>query len=185
MRYIEWMLLVACIGLFAGTMPADAADVAKIGTVDVQRVLENSSAGKAAKAMLKTKFEQMKKELNEKGKQIEELKKRLERERLVMNQEKREESERDLRIRVNDLKLMQKRYNEEIKKIELKIMGSINNDVSGLVEGIGKKEGYLVIFQQKPFVIYAPQSIDLTDQVIQEYNTMFSKGTGQANKVLK
>ena len=60
------------------------ADVAKIGVVEFQRLFENSDAGKDIKAEITTQGKKMEAELKEKGTEIEELKKRIEREDLVL-----------------------------------------------------------------------------------------------------
>ena len=90
-----------------------AADVAKIGTIDIQRIMSTSEQGKAAKAEIKEQSDKMTAALKEKGAEIEELKKQLERESMVMSKEKREEKEREFRIKLNDLKSLEKRYRGE------------------------------------------------------------------------
>ena len=80
---------------------AMAADVAKIGVVDIQRIMSTSEQGKASKAQIKEQSDKMTTALKEKGAEIEELKKQLERESMVMSKEKREEKEREFRIKLN------------------------------------------------------------------------------------
>ena len=173
---IAWLILISY---------GYAADVAKIGVVDMQRIAENSSAGKAAKAKLKSKFDQLKNELNKKGSELEQLKKQIEREAMVMSSSKREEKEREYRIKMNDFKTLRKNYEKDMQGQNLQIMTAIRKDVSTLIGSIGKKEGYLLVVERTPFVYYAPQSIDLTDQIIQQYNALFAKGTSEASKLLK
>ncbi len=85
-----------------------AADVAKIGVIDYQKVLETSAAGKAIQNALKAKNEKMAADLQRKGGEIETIRKRLERESMVMSKEMREEKEREQRIKMNDFKTLQK-----------------------------------------------------------------------------
>ena len=41
---------------------------------------------------------------------------------------------------------------------------------------MGKKEGFLVIFEKREAgVLYSPDTIDITDRLIQRYNAIFSK----------
>ena len=67
-----FLLGFLCFVPFAG-----AADVAKIGIVDFQKVLQNSSAGKYAQAEINKKGKAMEAELEKKGADIEERKKQL------------------------------------------------------------------------------------------------------------
>lgn len=153
---------------------ASAADVAKIGTVDIQRIMSTSEQGKAAKAQIKAQSDKMTVELKEKGAEIEELKKQIERESMVMGKEKREEKEREFRIKLNDLKSLEKRYRGELQAMEKKLAGEMRKAVFKLVEEIGKKEGYLLIINNFN-IMYAPASIDITDKIIKELNARYKK----------
>ena len=153
---------------------APAADVAKIGIVDIQRIMSTSEQGKAAKAQIKKESDKMTQALKEKGAEIEELKKQLERESMVMGKEKREEKEREFRIKLNDLKSLEKRYRGQLQAMEKELAGEMRKTVFTLVEKIGKKEGYLLIINNFD-VMYSPGSIDITDQLIKELNARYKK----------
>jgi outer membrane protein len=49
-----------------------------------------------------------------------------------------------------------------------------------IVREMGKKEGFLIIFEMREAgVLYSPDTIDITDRLIQSYNTIFSKNASQ------
>jgi len=154
-----------------------AADVAKIGVVDFQKVLEISDAGKYIQSELKKENEKMTADLQQKGGEIEQIRKRLERESMVMSKEMREEKEREQRIKVNDFKSLQKKYRAQLQKRQVELMQTLQADVTEITRQIGKKEGYLLIMDKRG-VIYAPNSVDLTDKLIQRLN----KKTSSAKK---
>ena len=157
-----------------------SADVAKIGVADFQRILETSSAGKAARAEISKQGEKMKAELEKKGAEIEEIQKRLESEALVMSKEKREEKKREMRIRINDFKLLQKKYSEEFRLHESRLVNRIQKEIFGFVKEIGEKEGYLLIIEKREAgVLYSPNTIDITDELIRRSNARFAKKTGK------
>jgi outer membrane protein len=153
---------------------APAADVAKIGVIDLQKVLETSSPGKSIQAELKKEKDKMESDLQQKGSEIEKLGKRLELEAMVMSKEMREEKEREQRIKINDFKTLQKKYRTELQKFEVKLMNQLKADINGIVEEIGKKEGYLLIIN-KFGILYSPGSIDITDDLIRKLNDKFEK----------
>ena len=166
------------LGLLCFVSFAEAADVAKIGVVDFQKILQNSSAGKYAQAEINKKGKQMESELAKKGAGIEERKKQIEKESLVMSKEMREDKQREIRIQINDLKVMQKRFTQEFKAFENRLVQRIRKDVLKIVDRIGKSEGYLMIVERKTGeVIYSPTSVDITDAFIQNYNKAFSVKT--------
>jgi outer membrane protein len=151
-----------------------AADVAKIGVIDLQKILENSNFGKSIQADLKKEKEKMESDLKQKGSEIEKIRQRLERESMVMSKEMRDDKEREQRIKINDFKTLQKRYRSDLQKLEANLMNQLKADIKELVETIGKKEGYLLIIN-KFGVLYAPGSIDITDKLIQKLNASFAK----------
>jgi outer membrane protein len=116
----------------------------------------------------------MEADLKKKGAEIENIRKRLERESMVMGKEKREEKERESRIKINDFKSLQKKYRSDLQKHEGRLMKQLSDDINEIVNEIGKKEGYLIIIN-KLGVIYSPNSIDVTDKVIGKLNTKFAK----------
>jgi len=160
--------------------PCLGADVAKIGVVDIQKVLLTSSAGKMAKAQINKKAREMESRLTAKKEEIEKLKENLEREALVMNKETRDERERDIRIKINDIKSLKNKYENDLKKIEGKVVKRIQKDMDVIVQEVGKKEGYLLIISN-PVVLYSPSSIDITDQLIQAYNNVLAEKGGDFN----
>ena len=163
-----WIVCSFSIFIFCSNFSL-AADVAKIGVIDFQKVLETSAAGKAIQSELKSKNETMAADLQKKGEEIEKISKRLERESMVMSKEMREEKEREQRIKVNDFKSLQKRYRAELQKLQVELMKQLQTKITAITQEIGKKEGYLLIMDKRG-VVYAPTSVDLTDKIIQRLN---------------
>ena len=171
------IIIIVCFFSLLWLGSVNAADVAKIGVANLQRVLETSNQGKSAEKEIKKQKDQMELELKQKGGEIEELRKQLERESMVMSKEKREEKEREIRIKLNDFKSLQKRYRTQLQNLEKKLVNALLKEVSSLVEEIGKKEGYLLIIN-KPGVLYSPNSINITDQLIKQLNARYAKKSG-------
>jgi outer membrane protein len=174
MRAYKIVSVIGCLIIIFFSNFSLAADVAKIGVIDFQKVLEISAAGKAIQAELKKKNEKMGADLQKKGAEIEKIQRRLERESMVMSKEMREEKEREQRIKVNDFKTLQKKYRSELQKVQVKLMQQLQADVTTITREIGKKEGYLLIMDKRG-VIYTPRSVDLSDKLIQKLNAKFAK----------
>jgi outer membrane protein len=177
MRNFKLVLCISCIAVLLLCNHSLAADVAKIGVVDLQRVMETSDAGKAAQAQIKKQKEQMEADLKKKGTEIEQISQRLEREAMVMSKESREEKEREARIKLNDFKTLQKKYRSSLQELEKKLVTELRDDTIALVDEIGKKEGYLLIITRVG-VLYSPNSIDITDQLIKRLNERYAKKSG-------
>jgi outer membrane protein len=171
------IILVVCFFSLLWLGSVNAADVAKIGVANMQRVLETSTQGKSAQEEIKKQKDQMEQELKQKGGEIDELRKQLERESMVMSKGKREEKEREIRIKINDFKSLDKRYRTQLQALEKKLVNALLKEVAALVQEIGKKEGYLLIINNTG-VMYSPNSINITDQLIKELNARYAKKSG-------
>lgn len=168
------MVAALCLSVLCQTV--FAAEVAKIGVIDFQRIIDTSNAGMRSAAEIKSQGKKMEQILKEKEAEVEELKKSLEQKALVMNQEAREEKERAFRIQANDLNSLKKRYLDTLKEMNLKLSNRIKEDVFKIVEDMGKRGGYLLILEKRVGgVIYSPNAIDVTDKVIEEYNAFDAK----------
>jgi len=176
-------MLGAIIFLFGFCTQVYGADVAKIGTIDFQRILDASTAGKAAQAQLNKQAKQMEADLKKKGAEIEEDRKQFEREALVMNKEMKDSKELEIRRKIKDFKQLQQRYTGVARELQFRLMGQIRGDIDKLVKAIGKKEGYLMIFERKEAgIVYMPSKIDITDNVIKQYNAQYEKTKKSAGK---
>lgn len=174
-------LFISMIALLFVAPAAQSADVAKIGIVDFQKIIETSEAGKKAKSEINAQGKKMEEELKKKATEIEQLKSQLEREALVMSAEKREQNERDFRMKVNDFKGLQKKYEQDLQRLQRRIIGQLRNDVLTMTQEIGKKEGFLMIVESVA-VLYVPESLNITDRIIKEYNKKEFKLNPEAEK---
>lgn len=175
---IAFVTMVFSVCFF--TASSYGADVAKIGVVSFQKILEKSDAGKKATAEINKRGKEMEASLKTKGEEIDATKKKLEREALVMSKEMREQKEREIRININDFKTLKNKYMADFKQHEARLVRDIQKEVLEIVTEMGKKEGFLVIFEKREAgVLYSPDTIDITDRLIQKYNAIFSKKTSK------
>ncbi|ETR73262.1 MAG: outer membrane protein [Candidatus Magnetoglobus multicellularis str. Araruama] len=170
---------IILISLFTSLImifPLFADNLNKIGVVDFQKILETSKVGKAAQKEIKSEGEKMEETLKEKGAEIEALKKKLERDALVIDRDTRAEREREIRIKINDIKALQKKYMSDFRDLEARMIDRIRTQLIDIIENIGKKDGYLLIMEKNQAgVLYSPNTVDITEKVIRLYNKKVEK----------
>lgn len=169
--------ILAMLAMTACFSPAAfGADVAKIGVINFEKILNESSAGKVSQKQLKTKWEELQKKLNDEKTAVEEFSLSIERESLVLSPEKKRAKQRELQDRVNELKRMNQDFTEEFRQLQNSRINDIQKDVFDIVNEMGKKEGYLLIVERKVGgVLYTPAQVDITDEVIKAYNAKAAK----------
>ncbi len=167
------IFLIIAVASFCLLPSAYSADVAKMGILDSQKVLNESSAGKMFTKQLSDRGKEITDELITEQKAIEKMEKDLKREALVLSAEKKDEKAREIWIRKNDFKSMEKHLKNEFQQLQLNIQRKFGSDLNKIVKNMGEKEGYLMIVEYKQGgVIYFQDHIDITDRVIQEYNKL-------------
>ena len=119
------IILSAIIFSFGFISGGFCADVAKIGVIDFQKILKDSSAGKMTQKQISEKGAELQKKLQAEKIQLDELQKSFEREALVLSPEKQQEKQREFRIRVNDFKKMQEDFSGQFKQLEVKLLSFV------------------------------------------------------------
>lgn len=158
------------------TCSAFAADVAKIGVVNFEKVLKESSAGKMTQKQLKAKWTELQQKLDAEKKSVEDMSLAFERESLVLSPEKKRDRQREIRDKITDLKKLNADYTEEFQILQNQRINQIQKDVFEISNTLGKEQGFLLIVERKTAgVIYMPAQVDITEQIIKKYNAQFAQ----------
>lgn len=171
-RKIAMMMSTVFFLLTIGAPVGFCADVAKIGVVSFQKIFENSSGGKSVQAKIKSEGQLMEQDLKQKSDEINALKKRLD--SGVLEKTAREEQQWELGRKIDDVKALKKKYDRKIQEMNVKLVQEVQKEVLKIVHDYGKKEGFLLIVEDIT-AIYAPQQLDITDDIIKIYNEQYAK----------
>lgn len=172
MRNAFLMALAACL-LTAGTVfAADAAvPAAKIGVVDMQTVAEKSEPALAAKKQMESKFG---KERNDLEKQGENLKKKAE---TLKNPKLSEEKKLEFIRLKQDLDQKTRNFLRKVEQDELKLRQEMITLVFSATYEVARSKGFnFVVDITAGGVLYADQSMDLTNFVLDEVNKQYKAG---------
>ena len=143
------------------------ADVAKIAVVDLEKVLMTCESGKKIKAELSKIYNDMEADLQKKQTEIETMKERFEKESMVMSNETREEKRHQINLMTLEAQRQKQKYQKQLNTMQIERLGKLRKEIVGLIDEIGKKEGYLLIVDK---VAAHYSTHDLTDRVIQAHN---------------
>ncbi len=163
-------VVVGClVAVFLLGIGADAAS--KIGFVDVQKVLVRSVAGVAAREQLEREKATMQKDVDTRRAEVEKLREELEKKGLVLSADAKREKEETLQRKVRDLRRLVDDFQKELERKEQALTGRILQDLTGVVERVGKDRGYLMILEKRgASVIYGDAEADITEEIIKVYD---------------
>jgi outer membrane protein len=157
-----------CFAVAAGTPDASAQQ--KIGVVDVQHAVMQTEDGIRAQATLKKLFDRRQQELDGKQNELQRAREDIEKQSRVLSREALQKRMEDWQRRMVELQTVFVDYNKELQKKQGELTGPIIKKMMGVVSRIAKKNGYELIID-KQAAPYARSDLDLTEQVIQMYNS--------------
>jgi len=167
----RWKYVLAAVLIFSMHSVAQAQAL-KIGLVDFQKALNEVEEGKRAKASLKAQFEQKQNALTAKQDSLKALKDQLETQRAALTPEAMKTKEAEYRDKFLDLQKTLTQFRSEISTKEAEMTQSIIVRLRNVVQSVGQKGGYNLIFEtSQDAVLYAPSATDITTEVISAYNS--------------
>ena len=170
MRKIVFLLLI----VFVLPVSSFAADSVKFGSIDLQKVLNESEAGKKAKSDLEVLIKSKESTIEDKSKVIEKLKGEMEKQASVLSAEARKKKEDELEKLLREYNRLVQDSQAEVKKKEGELTEAIIKESREIIEKIGVEEGYTLIIE-KGMVLYSNKGIDITDSVLKKYDDSKTK----------
>ena len=180
-RVVAVVALLAAAGtgmwLSAASTSAQTSPAAtRVGFVDIQRVLARSAAGMAAREQLEKEKATMQKQVDGQRTELEKLRDELEKKGQLLSAETRKEKQEQLERKVRDARRLVDDLQGTLQKKEEAMLAKVLQDVSGLIQKVGKEKGYaLVLERQRSSILYASAEADLTDEVIRAFDDEIKK----------
>ncbi len=146
-----------------------AADGFKIGIVDFKQFMDTSIVGKSIQKEIKDKGARLKSELEKIQTELKELQEKYKREAPLWTKEQKQEKERSFRIRINEFNKLKRKNEKEFNEFRVNKMNEAKENILEYAKKKAKKEGYyLIIEKQTGSILYAHDSINITDELIRE-----------------
>jgi len=148
----------------------------KMAFVDLQRALEETKDGQAAKARLKSDFDKKQKELDEKQEELKKMKEDFDKKSALMKEDAKQKAQQDLQSRLMQLQETYARLQGDLQKKEAEATRGILAKLSNVVQKIAERENFVMVLERSSSVVYGKPALDITNEVIRTYNSQ-SGGT--------
>lgn len=148
---------------------------ARVGYIDMEYILENVQAYQEANTQLESKAQRWKAEMQKKQSDIDQMKKNLSAERVLLTKELVEEREEEIQILEEELaKYQQDRFGPNGSLIQQRqnLVKPIQDQVLNAVQEIAKKRRYDFVFDKSADVVmlYSAKKFDISDLVLRSIN---------------
>lgn len=152
----------------------------KLAYVDVQKAVSLSEAGKEAFQTLKQEFERRRTVIQAQEEDLKRLQTELTQQAMVLNRESRRAKEDEYRRRLREYKGYISESEQEMKVQEQELTNEILASMFDILQDMGSEGNYTFIMEKTQGVIYAESSIDLTDELIRRYDTVYGGKTSSS-----
>ena len=163
---LGWLLILSA--------PVLAQDKIKIGFIDIQRVIQESQAGKRAKERFQAQVKKAESDIMKERQDLDRLKSDLEKKGPLMKEEERRNMESDFQKRSVALQRSMSDYQAELQQKNNQLMADILKDLEAIVNEVGKADKFTLILERSQ-ILYSDQGIDITSKVIETYNNRNKK----------
>jgi outer membrane protein len=157
-------------------VPALGRAETKLGYVDLQRALNEVDEGKAAKALLKRDFDEKQRQLDLKKTEFDQLQADLEKQAVVMSDAAKKDRAADLDRRARELQGLFMQLQKDLSDRERDATKGIFDRMAVIVREIAEADGVSMVLEKGAGVVYAPPSLDLTNELIRKYNARHPAG---------
>jgi outer membrane protein len=159
------------VAALAAPMFAQTTTPARVAVVDVQKVLSQSTAGKAAYEKLK----KMQDDRIEKAKQMDEELRKLDADINTKKLSLSEDKLTELQKQLADKRISMQRYaqdaDREIGEARDRELQALQVKIEPVINAIGKELGVALIFNKfESGLVYASDAVDITDMIVQRFN---------------
>jgi outer membrane protein len=155
---------LALLALAATSLPAGAAQAqAKIGVVNISRLLQEAPQAQAASAALENEFAARRRDLENQQKDLKAREDKLAKDGAVMAEAERRNVEKTLRDGQRELARKQNEFLEDLNVRRNEALGQLQRSVLQEVQAYAKSAGLDVVVAD---ALYASPSVDITSQVL-------------------
>jgi outer membrane protein len=170
------ILFVTALASFFALLPsaavAQVGAAARIAVIDSDRIVTESTRGRAALETLRTRQDEKLAEGRQIQQEINDLRRRIDEGQMSLAPERLAELRKQYEDRMIAFRRFQDDADRELSTLRDDALSGIERDVLTIIQQIGEEGGYTLIFNKfQSGLVFADDTVDITDQVIQRFNT--------------
>jgi outer membrane protein len=147
----------------------------KIGVMNVQKIIIECEAGKAAKGRFDVKMKELQSTFKAEEDALKELQAEIKKKSSAWSEEKKNDKVREFQKSGRELQAKTEDARFEMKTLQDKELEPILKALEKVVSAYGKANGYTAIMDSKSGVVYFDEKIDISDAIIKKLNGELAK----------
>ncbi len=151
--------------------PKQAPQLA-VAVIEVQRLVEESAVGKEIKAKLEKAQADKAAQFKKMNDDLDTLKKQLDAQRSTLTDAKVAELQKQIDDRQVAVQRFQEDAQQQLDEMKRKELANLETQLMPIIKELGQEKKLLLIFNKyQSGLVYADDSVDITDEVLRRFNT--------------
>ena len=175
MKILKSFVALVFLSCLVFDVQVSLAKELKIGVVDFQKVLEESSVIRVLNKDLEAKIKAEEDIITKRREEIQKKKEDFDKQQSMLNSDVRAQKEDQLRQELKDLQRYANDKQDEFQRRGSELMQKVVKEMSEIVKEVGEKEDFTVVLERNAGVVFSDSSVDITDQVVKEYDKRHKK----------
>ncbi|HSM00459.1 MAG TPA: OmpH family outer membrane protein [Candidatus Limnocylindria bacterium] len=138
----------------------------KVAVIDVNKVLNESEAGKVARKKMEDRYEELKKRIDVLSEEARKMKEDLDKQKILLSKEKLKAKEEALGGKVAELRKVSQESETEMQSRQRDLTRDVLKIVEGQVDKIVKEEKIDLLLERSSGVVHFDPSLDITAKVL-------------------
>jgi outer membrane protein len=152
---------------FALATSIAAAQTARIGFVNTERIFREATPARAAQTKLEQEFARRERDLTEQGNRVRQLTERFERDSPTLSEADKQRRQRELVDQDRDFQRKRREFQEDLNARKNEELQAVLERANRVVRQIAEQERFDVILQE---AVYVNPALDITDRVLRVLN---------------
>ncbi len=164
---------VAAVAALVMAIAIPAAAQGSLAVIDVQRVVSESDPGKQAIQKLKVLSDAKVQEGQGLQQDLANLQDQFNKQRFTVSEERLAEMNKELEDKTIAIRRFEDDAKRELEEARRRELGGLEERILPIINQIGQEKGITMIFNKfQSGLVYADETVDITDEVIQRFNTV-------------
>jgi len=169
-------VMVAVAAIAAGRAMAQEAPKLAVAVIDVDQLVQNSAAGKESMTRLKKVQDEKVAERKKMTEDLQALQKQLEAQRATLSEAKVADLQKQIEDRGIALRRFDDDAQQQLEEAKRKELGALEKQLMPIIQELGREMKLQLIFNKfQSGLVFADESLDITDQVLRRFNTKVTK----------
>lgn len=170
MKTLRIFILALAVATFAFVSQARAEGVGKIAVVDMQFIVQQSTAGKSVRDQLDKQREKYMKQIKKKEDELLSTEEELKRQRGVMKPEEFEAKRVEFEKKISAAQAEAQKLKASLERAYSESMTKLRAETAKIVADVARAQGVTVVLSRQS-VVLADKSLDITPQVVEKLNS--------------